>query len=323
MKKILWISFLFMNFLHGQFALANSGDEVRNGGGLAENYIIFAMKSLDHSIDLCLLQNSCASKPGERDILKQIKIALPEEIKKDVIQFSSEAEKPGFFTIDGYPRLAVTGDHVGSTIYYNLDLLYRNGTVAMNYGQAIQSLIHELGHHHGIVDHNQLEVLGAEVRAANDGSINDVAFLPYLNGAGFSAVGIEGKSFKNNGLLALVFKQGMSDLTPQFKNLLTDCDPDVTGARPVLSSAIHFFNLSWSHNKENFTTGEKILDGNVILYCSHGISREYKKIYGFKLGVSARYQANYFTYSGMRFLEAPKLVYRLVGASPIPVPWHN
>lgn len=64
-------------------------------------------------------------------------------------------------------------------------------------------------------------------------------------------------------------------------------------------------------------SGEKVLDGNVVLYCSHGISREYKKFYSFKIGVKAKF-GNYFLYQGLRFVETPKLLYRLKTTSPVP-----
>nr|BDT27910.1 hypothetical protein BHI3_13760 [Bacteriovorax sp. HI3] len=313
MKKLFFLFFL----LTANHVFAKGGDEVRNGGGLAENYLTFALKNLGQSIDLCLAQSTCAKKEGERELLLKIKNSLPEEISKKVLNFASEAEKPGFFIINGYVRLAVTGDYVGSPIYYNLDLLYRKGEVFMNYGQAIQTLIHELGHHHGNVDHDQLEILGAEVRGVNEGNVSDVSFLPYLNGTGFSGVAIEAKSYKTNGLLALVFQEEMIDVTPHFTYLRSDCDPDLTGMRPVENSAIQFFNLHWIHNKENFMNGEKVLDGNVVLYCSHGITREYKKFYSFKIGVKARF-GNYFLYQGLRFVETPKLLYRLKTSSPMP-----
>lgn len=309
---------LIFSLLFSLNAFSKGGDEVRNGGGLAENYLTFALKNLSQSIDLCLAQSSCAKKTGDRDLLLKIKQSLPEEISKKILKFSSEKEKPGFFVINGYVRLAVTGDDVGDPIYYNLDLLYRKGEVFMNYGQAIQSLIHELGHHHGNIDHDQLEILGADVRSVTEGNISDVAFLPYLNRSGFSGVATEAKSYTTNGLLALVFNEEMIDLTPQFTYLVKDCDPDPTGMRPVEKSAIQFFNLHWKHDKDAFMSGEKIMEGNVVLYCSHGISREYKKFYNFSMGVKARF-GNYFIFDSQRFIEKPKLLYRLKTTSPVPM----
>lgn len=148
------------------FGKGGNGDEVRNGGGLAENYLTFALKNLDHSLKLCFDSQRCATKAEDRKILLKIKEALPLEIKSNILKFASEKKNPGFFKINGITRLAITGNTVGSPIYYNLDMLYKNDESQINYGQAVQSLIHELGHHHAVYDHDRLENLGAEVRAS-------------------------------------------------------------------------------------------------------------------------------------------------------------
>lgn len=313
MKSLFILLFLGLPTL----TFARSGDEVRNGGGLAENYLIFALKNLGRSIDFCLTRPSCAQKAEDRDLLLKIKTTLPEEISKNVLKFSSEAKDPGLFIIDGVVRLAVTGSHVGDPIYYNLDLLYRKGEVFMNYGQAIQTLIHELGHHHGSVNHDQLEILGAAVRSVNEGNVSDVAYLPHLNTLGFSAIATEAKSYSAGGLLSLVFKKEMVDLTSEFSSLLVECDPDTTGLRPLKSSAVQFFNLHWIQAKETFLTGEKTLEGNAVLYCSHGPSREYRKFYSFKVGVKANFSA-YFLYQGHRLLEKPRFLFKMDGAVQLP-----
>lgn len=156
---------LMVTFSNSAFS-ALGGDEVRNGGGAAEGYLTFALQNLQHSIANCLTKTTCAASDKKRDALKKISDSLVIEQKSEILKFSSQKLTPGLFIINNVVRLAVTGNKVGSPIYYNLDLLYQGNQVNMNYGMAVQSLIHELGHHHNILDHDFLDRLGAEVRIA-------------------------------------------------------------------------------------------------------------------------------------------------------------
>lgn len=307
MKIFLMLIFL----LNSSFVFARSGDEVRNGGGLAESYLIFALKNMDQTIAFCLSQSECAKKNDGREILKKIKASLSTEVKADLLKFSNEAKKPGFFTVDGYVRLAVTGNNVGDTIFYNLDLLYQNGEVKINYGQAVQSLIHELGHHQGIANHDQLELVGAEVRASVDGSISETAFLPHLNTQGFFALGTETKSFKDSGALILLFRDSMTDMTPHFSNLLNECDKDETSADPLESRALQFFNLHWNPAQVTTVTSDKILSGNVILYCRHKYTKYYRNFYEFNLGVTVQ-MGSAFIYKDAKLLARPKFLFKML-----------
>ena len=159
---------LLMMTLSGPAFSALGGDEIRNGGGAAEWYLTFALQNLKHSISNCLTKTTCAPSAKKRDVLKKILDSLEIEQKSEVLKFSSQKLTPGLFIIDGVVRLAVTGSRVWSPIYYNLDLLYQGNQVNMNYGQAVQSLIHELGHHHNVSDHDFLDRLGADVRIAEN-----------------------------------------------------------------------------------------------------------------------------------------------------------
>lgn len=304
-KLALIFSFLFTTAL-----IAKSGDEVRNGGGLAENFLTHAFNNMNQSIELCLSQKECAEQNNGRSTLMLIKNSLAKELAQNPLKFSNDRLKPGYFNVDGYTRLAVTGDNIGDPIYYNLDLLYKNGEVKLNYGDAIQSLIHELGHHQKIHDHDQLELLGSEVRKYSAGTISTSAFLPHLNDQGFFAIALENKSFTNDGSLTLLFRNKMIDLSESFATLKNECVPDTTNIDPLQSSALQFFNLRWTPTTTSTVSSYKILTGNVLLYCKHKLVKQYRKLYEFQFQIGTVFTTTY-EYKSHRLIDKPKYLFEL------------
>lgn len=154
--------------------VGRAGNEV-GGGGIAENNILFAYLNLEGFIDLCLHAPGCGLQPGEHEILRKIREALPQEKKTPKpIEFVSERQRPGFFYVEGQVRIAKTGFHVGDTIYVNTDMLYPDA-VPMVAGVpayrrpldlpiAVSLLVHELGHHQGERDHAKLDLMGSRLQ---------------------------------------------------------------------------------------------------------------------------------------------------------------
>lgn len=103
----------------------------------------------------------CSISDSESTLISRIIHAVPNEHLATTIQFRSEATEPGFFLIDGQVRVAKTGDDVGSPVFINEDLILADQTDVRT---AIAILVHELGHHHKIKDHQALDRLGAAVR---------------------------------------------------------------------------------------------------------------------------------------------------------------
>lgn len=126
---------------------------------MAENNIAFAYTNVENFVNLCLLDSKCQLSTDQSVLLKKIANSLKRE-KRNArqLQFSSEKERPGFFTLDGELKVAKTFDDVGSEIYFNKDLI-PNLTVI----DAIAILVHEFGHHHGINDEEALDLLGLRV----------------------------------------------------------------------------------------------------------------------------------------------------------------
>lgn len=79
-----------------------------------------------------------------------------------VLDFKSEKANPGFFFLDNQVRVAKTSDAPKETIYINTDMI-TGGKVDI--GEAVAILVHELGHHYKVKDHQYLDRLGAKVKA--------------------------------------------------------------------------------------------------------------------------------------------------------------
>lgn len=154
---------------NGASAKNGSGSDAGNGGGLAEKNVIFAYMNLEKYTDLCLESGLCRLTGPERALLTKIRGALSaEKAKEGQIIFRSEKEQPGFFEIEGQPRVAKTGNSVGDPIYVNTDLLYYpvSGEMrAVDIPLSVSILVHELGHHQGVKDHAALDILGSKLQA--------------------------------------------------------------------------------------------------------------------------------------------------------------
>lgn len=292
---------------------SKAGDEVRNGGGIAEQYLTYALKTLPRSIDICLRTLLCATNPKQKELLKKIKASVPFELQAEILQFTSNKIRPGLFTINGVERMAVTANYIGAPIYYNTSMLYNYDDVRMTIGGAMQSLIHELGHHQGEVDHDALELLGSEVRKTVELLLMESPY--YLQAPGRALRRIELKAIstgsndlndKDNGSLEILFKDKLVNVTSDFDFLNTKCDSSVE--KPVLKSSFHFFNLHWVYKIDEQTSGDKYLAGNVRLNCRDIYSRTHKKNFEFTIKIKTIFDKN-FIYQSHELVDGPTFLY--------------
>ncbi len=157
-----------------------AGGEVNNGAGSAEHNFAVAYLNIEKFITLCTASQGCRTDEGEREILRKIADAMDDERRTaNQIQFlSGRASHPNRFDDHGNIRVAKTGDSKGSVILINLDLIYpkdANGNSrAMTVSEALAILIHEFGHHHGISDHQRLDLLGAKIGAVADHEVSQI-----------------------------------------------------------------------------------------------------------------------------------------------------
>lgn len=138
---------------------AKAGGEVGNGDGRGENNIAFAFQNLSSYIDACLNAPRCGITDVERNLLTAIRGGLVHEGRLIYISpRANPAEGARFSDGQPSPRVAVTGDSIGTPIYINTDRLDD-----LEVPTAVSILIHELGHHHGVSDHAVLDALGTKV----------------------------------------------------------------------------------------------------------------------------------------------------------------
>ena len=106
--------------------------------------------------------HSCVIDSKEENLLTRISSKLKSNQEELHLDFKSEKENPGFFFLDDQVRVAKTGQAPKDIIYVNTDIILAGD---VDVGEAIAILVHELGHHHNIRDHQQLDKLGAKVKA--------------------------------------------------------------------------------------------------------------------------------------------------------------
>lgn len=154
---------ILISFLLIYSSLAFSrGDEVGNGAGYIENRVTYIFQSSIFFINKQL--NNLSFTEQERKTLGKI-VQNKENILRDTKLIFLPQDNT--FFIDNEFRIAYTGSHIGSNIYFNLDILY-NQIESKNLNKVILSvLIHELGHLVGEADHFFLDKLGNKVAKAS------------------------------------------------------------------------------------------------------------------------------------------------------------
>jgi hypothetical protein len=147
------------------------GDGTGNGGGLAEKNVVYAYVHLEDYLKGCVSSSECGLNSSENRLVQGLLSSLDEEQSvPDQLEFHSESE-PGyrdFFLIDGQVKVARTGSEIGSTIYFNLDLIYTRASgrlEPMGIAEAAGILTHELGHHQGQYSELALNTLAVKVQS--------------------------------------------------------------------------------------------------------------------------------------------------------------
>ena len=285
MKKIfLGICVLFAMMSTAQ-AWRFGGDDVGNGGGLAEKNILQALANLDFYSKLCLDGVRCNLSEKERGILSEILRTLPKAKQNvDLIVFASEKRAPGTFIIDGEPKVARTGSTVGHPIYVNVDMLYTfnkmNKLEPISLSQATAILIHELGHHVSKASHLELDLLGVKVGNVLQARIQSTPVLPWSQDVEANIVsGDEVESFPQ---ILLTVGDEMWDLSKTFRASV-HCPvftlpipilpfPDLQfGKKPPLGVVYH--NVHWEKGAQNDGAGEYRITGNLTHVCPTGSSK--------------------------------------------------
>lgn len=257
-----------------------AGDEVNNGGGLAEKNIQFAYLNMGFYINLCLNTANCKTTSAEQTLLNKIRNGLPAEYQNTrQLQLKSEIANPGTFIIDQELKLAVTGGKIGSAIYVNTDLIYtkdnRQQLIAMSIAEAVTMLIHEFGHHHDNADHNYLDRLGIKVSMAIHQNILQTQLLPHSGK--IKSLVINGQEIQSHPQILIYLDQQIIDATAIFKrSIRCPIIPIISGIPHVPGATFSnkkargstFHNMYWLRiDKENGNTFKYKLKGNLAAYC--------------------------------------------------------
>jgi len=139
---------------------------VGNGGGLAENNVVFAYKNIESTIKFTLNNKKDKLTVKQQEVLNLILNSLPQEYfprNRNQNRFQLEFKSNDFFP---HNRFAFTYNFIGAPIYINKDYLYYSSqgkVVPMSIFQATSMLVHEFGHHHKIENENWLDNLGVLV----------------------------------------------------------------------------------------------------------------------------------------------------------------
>jgi len=287
----------FGNFDH----LHAFGDEVNNGGSMAQQNVMFAYLNLQSYIQICKNTQSCNLTGREKKILITILSSLDDEYKNnDQLQFDSESKNPGMFLIDGEVKVAKTGNHLGDKIYLNLDLLqFKNHlqmVEAISIPSAVAILIHELGHHHGNKIHTELDLLGNKVSLVLQQSMIFLGFSPRLRDISLMVFNKrEKKAFPQ---ILLSIKGEIIDISTKFKRALScplmtipspsDHLPDLAVSMKKPKGAI-LHNLHWTRTKKGKRTAWFTIKGSVSKFCKKSATSmlssnsNYKVLIKFKL----------------------------------------
>lgn len=280
-----------------------AGDRVGNGAGLAESHVFHAYLNLSTYIGYCLNNPSCNLQDDERSLLKQIKTSLPREYEtENQVQIIDKEKGSDFFTIEGFIRIAKTGDNIGDPIFVNKKLLYNKSVYGnqtpISLQDAIALMVHEMGHHHQELNHDKLDLLGTKVARVLNGRAQAVSFFPHDDS--ITATVVNGNRTNLNSEL-LIFANGEWFDASTILSDKIQC-PTLPKNIPILR---HFFtqkpygatlhNLHWETvvARPNGKSQKFFLEGKLALFCKPtSDSADYEKGYSFELSFVMKSQKN-------------------------------
>jgi hypothetical protein len=244
--------FIFLLFTRSAYAM------------VAEPHFTFAYTNIDRFIELCLNAPECNLNQDQKDLLTLIAKTVPlERQNPKQLVFASESESPGLFLLNGQVKVAKTFDEIASNIYVNKDMIPKLQVI-----DAIAILVHELGHHHGIKDETQLDLLGLRVAFNYQQKYLQEAFnelIPEIRVSGYNywLRASVGSVLKKNENFDLILSDNLvaENLSQAFLSFqcsenipkITHCDD----LPKIISSNVQ--NLAWQTSE--------VLQGNVTFIC--------------------------------------------------------
>jgi len=129
-----------------------------SGSSLAARRFNAAWEILPELLRICSERKGCRFEAPDQQLIHKLSDAIKKEAPAGGgLEFASGRTDPDKFTDPDFatPRIAITGENIGDKIYINSDLI-----AELQLPQIVTLLIHELGHHHGVFNHQRLDDLG-------------------------------------------------------------------------------------------------------------------------------------------------------------------
>lgn len=264
MRKLSIIFFTLYFYSTTLFSMVSIADEGRvgNGSGEAERNIAFAMGRMDKTLTH-LIGRPTIFTIEEYKILESLSAnLLPTAQRLEQLHFSSEKEKPGFFSINGNLKVAKTWTDRGAPIFFNTDLLYtkdyQGDIIPYSIAQATSLLIHELGHQVGIVDCHMLDRLATKVELEMREQMQELKFNLGSHRITVSYTGYVDQEKKQQSIFTVASSDHLIDLTDYLYQQIK-CPSQVLNELVSLK-------LENIHRTLNFTSTENELTQSIELW---------------------------------------------------------
>lgn len=251
------------------------GDFVGNGGGIVEVRFANVFLHLAEYIQDTLLSPLFNLNQQERDDLQRILVAIrASDRSQGKLKFISRSKYPSLFdTKDSVgPRIAVTGNNILSPIIIDADSLYTQGeklnVPAIEIGEMVNILVHEMGHQAGIEDHTYLDGLGALVKANFEMAKIFVDDLRLESGHLLGASAINLSSGLGFSTLEILASEATIDLSRQIRS-------QIRCGGQGYPSGLQFQNLHWGREKNTSHASEVTFSGWITLSCLDDANRNH------------------------------------------------
>lgn len=255
------------------------GDDVGNGGGLAEQNFVVALENLEKYAQICLDLDACQLNDSQRAVLRDIieTASVARDLDKPLI-FVSEKQEPGTFILNGEMKVAKTGLKPGTPIYINTDMIYSKNIFGLveplSISQAVAVLVHELGHHVSKLSHSELDLIGVRVSLMLQNHVQTTPVLPWSPDISATIV----QSPKGESFPQILLRVGdmLWDLGPAFKTSVF-CPkfnipipilpfPDLQFGREA-PLGVMYHNVHWEKSARENSGGDYTIFGNLTHMC--------------------------------------------------------
>ncbi len=272
---------------------SEGGDQVGNGGGLGEQNVYYGFINLKNIYLFCLKSDQCLSNKKEKALLTKIYNSLDQEYKgTGILRFLSGHDRPDIFKINGQFKAAVTGNKVGDIIYINTDRLYKKNhqgyVEPVGIGSAMGLLTHELGHHHNILEHDFLELLGSRIRAFSTFSMTQLYVDNYLDGTNIRSPLLKLTGIHKQLITGRYLDGAQSSLLFADENFLHDLTPWVSDAVSVCprfrnnpaskNIGYRLFDIKWGdmyYRDGSEAHRTYVITSRVELFCEDNVDTSY------------------------------------------------